>query len=251
MSNRNDDIKQLFTHLGLNDEDYRELRRQSGGTESERAKPAAAEPEAPTRRAAPDAPPSSTTGPTSRFNAQLQPKVFLPGLTPDLGAPEQPPQPSARPRREVPSMSAVTTPEVMNPSPQSGEAPPARAGRWAMVDVAAKAPAKVAKISPKLAPRVAPSPERRAWSGLGQRPLASDAAAPAPKAVEPALAPPPRTGLGQVIARLSHPEIATDRSGAPQLHYAPRPLAGAQDEDPSTESSELGAVFGRLGRVRQ
>ena len=58
MSNRNDDIKQLFSHLGLNDQDYLELRRQSGGTEAERAKP---QPEAGPRPEAPS--PGATATP--------------------------------------------------------------------------------------------------------------------------------------------------------------------------------------------
>lgn len=113
MSNRNDDIKQLFSHLGLNDQDYLELRRQSGGAEAERAKP---QPEAEPRPEAPS--PGATAAPagdtTRRFNAQTQPKVFLPGLTSDLGAPEQLPPP--------------TVPRVRRPAPVVDDVAPPRAG---------------------------------------------------------------------------------------------------------------------------
>jgi hypothetical protein len=57
--------------------------------------------------------------------------------------------------------------------------------------------------------------------------------------------------LQQVIARLAHPEMTTDRGAAPQLHYAPRPLAGTGRDEAPAESSDLGAVFGRLSRTRQ
>ncbi len=267
MSNRNDDIKQLFSHLGLNDQDYLELRRQSGGTEAERAKP---QPEAEPRPEAPS--PGATATPvgdtTRRFNAQTQPKVFLPGLTPDLGAPEQPPPPTVpRVRRPAPVVDAVAPTAPTAPAPAEPTVTrPAR--RWAMVD-AATAPSadKVASVraptpahSPAPAPQAAPAAPAapaaggaRPWAGLNQRPLSRKAPpAAAGDAVERGHeAAAPATGLQQVIARLAHPEMTTDRGAAPQLHYAPRPLAGTGRDEAPAESSDLGAVFGRLSRTRQ
>lgn len=266
MSNRNDDIKQLFSHLGLNDQDYLELRRQSGGAEAERAKP---QPEAEPRPEAP--PPGATAAPagdtTRRFNAQTQPKVFLPGLTSDLGAPEQLPPPTVpRVRRPAPVVD-----DVAPPAPAPAEPTVTRpARRWAMVDAAAAQSAgKVASVrapTPSPAHTPAPSPQAvpaasaapaasgpRPWAGLNQRPLSRKAPpAAARDAVERGReAAAPATGLQQVIARLAHPEMTTDRGAAPQLHYAPRPLAGTGRDEAPAEGSDLGAVFGRLSRTRQ
>ena len=93
----------------------------------------------------------------------------------------------------------------------------------------------------------------RPWAGLNQRPLSRKAPpAAARDAVERGHeAAAPATGLQQVIARLAHPEMTTDRGAAPQLHYAPRPLAGTGRDEAPAESSDLGAVFGRLSRTRQ
>ena len=255
MSNRNDDIKHLFAHLGLNAEDYLELRRQSGGTET--GQPVASNAPPGTRRPA-GGPPLGSGTPSGRFNASEQPKVFLPGLTPDLGAPEQTP-PVMR-ARVAPTVDAqvVPPPDAQERSLYAGPSRPA-SRRWAMVDAAAQAVPAVAKIRPK---ETAPEPVTSVSPEARAKPKAPPYVEPAPSTAvdaERVAAPEPGTGggdnkagLGAVLTRLKHPEMtATDRLGAPRLRYTPRPLAGRQPGEAAAAASELDAVLSRLGRARR
>lgn len=273
MSNRNDDIKQLFSHLGLNEEDYKELRRKSGGTEAERATQAGS-----TR--SPPAPPPTTVKPAtpvsgSRFDARAQPKVFLPGLTSEEGSPEQIPT-----RRDAPRQVDAETVRLepkLTPSVTPVQAPAdkdADQQRWPLLDAAAQASPPVAQIrrvpspppaapddattrlrpasvpehrqqTPVAQPTTEPAPAKVAWRGLAPRNLSATVQA------ESVSTTPGPSSLKRVLGRIASPKATmTDREHAPQLHYAPR-MAVVDEPSASPDASDLNAVLGRLGRARR
>ena len=272
MSNRNDDIKQLFSHLGLNEEDYKELRRKSGGTEAERVTQAGS-----TR--SPPAPPPATAKPAtpvsgSRFDARAQPKVFLPGLTSEEGSPEQIPA-----RRDTPRQVDAETVRLEPKLPPAVTPVQAPAGkdanqRWPLLDAAAQASPPVAQIrrvpspppaavddattrlrpapapelrqqTPVAPPTVEPAPAKAAWRGLAPRNLSAAVQA------ESVSTTPEPSSLKRVLGRIASPKATmTDREHAPQLRYAPR-MAVVDESSASPDASDLNAVLGRLGRARR
>lgn len=269
MSNHNADIKNLFAHLGLNEDDYLELRRQRGGTDAERANPTKAD--APTRARSTQGPaPHASTGHGNRFDAQSQPKVYLPGLVPDLGSPEQPP--SVKPRfvpvtteaakaPATPTLPPLTTARHQSPvadPPTSTPVPPPRARRWPMLDAAGPSSHLVAQVrqarhrnTPTIpavpATSSPPAPDARAWAGLSDPPRVAVPPSRATAKVNPSA-----EGLHGVLARIANPEMTTtERHPAPRLHYAPRPLSDRSvNEAPTATRSEWDVVLSRLSRAR-
>ncbi len=284
MSNRNDDIKQLFAHLGLNQEDYQELRRKSGGTEAERATQAGGVRSKPTAR--PDAPLPAAPKSGSRFDARAQPKVFLPGLTADDSQPEQQAPLSANRARQEDAETVRLEPKLIAPQPPSPpQAPDVAEKSWPLLNAAAQASPAVAQVrramvvspngeSPDAEPVSEPAKAsldevdglvaattKGAWRSVAARstpdaqlePTQTQAVVPETMAPVVAPAQPVKpSSLQHVLGRIAKPQATmTDRQHLPQLRYAPRlPVV---DDTPASSpgGADLDAVLGRLARAKR
>jgi hypothetical protein len=271
MANRNDDIKQLFSHLGLNEEDYRELRRQGGGTEAERvtrSAPATGAAASAGTAAPKTATPRSTASSVrsgSRFNAQSQPRVYLPGLTPENPHEEPPPVRvdalTSAPPLSPPSPSkheaaaAPPLPPAEPVAPSAAVAEPVAPRRWPLLEAAAERPAQPARIAP---PAMTDLPETRHFASRTSALTPAERLAAMPKATEAVRS--AAMSLGERL-RLALPPRAPAATEAPLPPPAadPGPVAASNAAAPRentppaapTAAKGAGGLSGVLSRLRE
>lgn len=247
MANRNDDIKQLFSHLGLNEQDYQELRRQGGGTEAERVTCSPASVAPPTRRVVlSPKPAASASSSGSSFNAHSQPRVYLPGLndqsdSASKGSPVRvEPETVAPPRRDTDSKAAPVVEKTRWPLLASMENAPPR-----VAVVAAAPPPRNDPVIPVQAPPPRARPQPRGPVIKAVEPEAPNPASSVAESPVIEIAP----GLKSVIDRLKGPTpLSTDRTGRHRLRYSPREPGQVDPQDPQ---EALGDVLSRISRPRR
>ncbi|HEX4872567.1 MAG TPA: hypothetical protein VFV27_09660, partial [Nevskiaceae bacterium] len=169
MADRADDIKQLFSHLGLDPGGYQELRT--------RNRPEAGAPAASPTPPAPTQTPAAVTPPPSRSHARdgaaLAASLFgnVAAAVSSGAATRTPPAPAAVPAAPTqPAPRLVPEARVAPPASTLGAAPaaetpapavsPESTRRWSLIRAATEATPKVAQIRPDLraARPVAPAP---------------------------------------------------------------------------------------------
>jgi len=189
MADRSDDIKQLFSHLGLNPGDYQELRDRNAATRSETRQPTVA----------PAAPPAPPVAPPTR----QMPTVKIAPVAAD-------PQPAVEPvaPRSAPAAAEVPAPVPVSVAPAVAAAVNGST-RWSLLRAAVETPTRVAQIDRAPAPPES-APTRRLFDELSRRPAGDaidqladaarrrwhDAAAP----VTPTAAPAPAPAASQPVA---------------------------------------------------
>lgn len=267
-ADRSDDIKQLFSHLGLNPGDYQEIRERSrAATRGESLMPG-------TRSsvATPAVPPTVAPAAGPLPSAPLAPTVPL------VPEPAMPPPAAAAPVR--------TAPAVAPPAPAPGDP----TARWPLLRAAVETPTRVAQIDrsqadaapadPPLPIITDDAPTRRLFQELSRRPVdeAVDqlaeaarrrwqplpeapayepppAAAPASASVPPASAPAPAapefSASGELLStfqRLVAPERVAQQKPA-RLHFNYQADASAPRVTQPREEN-LGDVFSRIADPR-
>ena len=229
MADRSDDIKQLFSHLGLNPGDYQEIRDKSAATRSETLTPTFARTQAPTQVQAP-----TVAAPTRQHSPTIT-------IAPTLAA--APPAAAAAATRQQP---AAAPPPLQDP-----------ATRWPLLRAAVETPTRVAQIDRAAAPPEAPppiepaviedAPTRRLFQELSRRPVdeAVDQLAEGARRrwQEPAAAPeaPPPPQMPP-----SPPPAAAAPTVAAEVQPQPQPQPQVQADEISTAKSELLSTFRRL-----
>ena len=157
MADRSDDIKQLFSHLGLNPGDYQEMRERtralSRGTEGEVPEPAATRraPEAPVTKAPAAAPQATAVPPTVRLNPLITRAPATGGgeatqRWPLLKAAVETPTRVAQRSEASPAPAAEAAPTVTPTPPPAQAAAPAPQPPVAEKTVAAAPVATPAKV---------------------------------------------------------------------------------------------------------
>jgi hypothetical protein len=226
MADRSDDIKQLFSHLGLNPGDYQEIRDKSAATRSETLTPTFARTQAPTQLQ-----PPTVAVPTRQHSPTIT-------IAPTLVA--APPAAAAAPSPATRQQAPVAPPPLQDP-----------ATRWPLLRAAVETPTRVAQIDRSAAAPEAPpqpiepaviedAPTRRLFQELSRRPVdeAVDQLAEAARRrwQEPAAAPeaPPPPQMPP-----SPPPVAAAPSVAAEVHQP-------QTDEISTAKSELLSTFRRL-----
>jgi hypothetical protein len=236
-ADRSDDIKQLFSHLGLNPGDYQEIRERSRAAPRGESlmPPTAAQPATPPTIAPAAAPPPTL---------QIPPTVPVTAMP----APPEPVTIAPPPLRQAPTVAATIAP------PPAPAAVADTATRWSLLRAAVETPTRVAQIDRTQAPATPAvqtaeipmpvisedAPTRRLFQELSRRPVdeAVDQLTEAarrrwqqPAAAEPA---PPQQPTYQAI---SQPQPPFQQPAA-----AEAPPAAAQ----FSASGELLSTFQRL-----
>lgn len=229
-ADRSDDIKQLFSHLGLNPGDYQEIREKSrAAPRGESLMPTAAKPTPPTVMPA-AAPPTVQIAPTVPVLAPVPPAP-----APTIAAP--------------PPMSQA--PAVANsvPPPAAAAASADLSARWSLLRAAVETPTRVAQIArgqATAAPVDMPTPAedaptRRLFQELSRRPVdeAVDQLTEAARRrwQQPAEAAPPQAASASPGETLAwHQPVQPPPILAAEAEAAPQPVA----------SGELLSTFQRL-----
>lgn len=188
MADRSDDIKQLFSHLGLNPGDYQEMREKTrAATRVDLTAPQ--RPAAPASVVAPPTvavePPLAAVpmvplavAPTVTIAVPTrvpEPTIRLQPPTVNVAPPVSPPSPA--PAHAVPPPALQSQPPSIQPQPQPvpAQPPPAaseNAARWPLLRAAVETPTRVAQIErADEPPAIENPPTRRLFDELSRRPV--------------------------------------------------------------------------------